>query len=173
MVLTKAIWIGCIVTFSWIPDVLWMQRSVWVLLDLEVSVPAHEEPVKWTALAIREWIPPLNILCVEHRVSCQITLWLLNHRCEWLKVRSIVPSVRAFEVDIGRIMGEYQAYDHCRTKGIPSEVVASCPAWINLREVVHETILVNYGHSTSCLLVITAYHGCKRPEEPCSDQPVG
>ena len=70
-------------------------------------------------------------------------------------------------------MGEYEAYDKCRTKGIPSEVVAGRPAWVNLREVVHEAILVNDGHSASCLLVITTNHGGNRPEKACSDQPVG
>ncbi len=102
MVLSKSVAVSSIVALSLVPDVLVMLRGVRVLLDGPVSVPMEEETVDWACLQARAFlgclrvklVTWLHVLAGDHGLFSQVVGGLLNHGCERLKVRTVVPSVR-------------------------------------------------------------------------------
>ena len=95
VMLSEAIGVGGIVALARVPHVLSVHRSVRILLNGEVSVSGHEVPEERAALAIRQTVPPLDVLRVKHSVTGDVSLGLGDHRREGLKVGPIVPAVAA------------------------------------------------------------------------------
>lgn len=125
-----------------------MQCRVRILLNREVGVTTHEEPIQWTALAVGP-TTSVDVLRVKHGVASDISLRLGNHSCEGLQVRSAIPSVGATEFAIRNLLGDQPASDDCSAERVPSEVVAGSSAWVKFGEIVHEAVHMNDRYASS------------------------
>ena len=90
MMLSEAISIGRIMSLSWVPHVLRVRLLIWVLLDGPVGISSEQESVQGAGLALALSLG--HVLGWQHRIVCHV-VGALHHRCEWLQVRSVVPSV--------------------------------------------------------------------------------
>lgn len=93
-------------TFSAIPDILWMSVGIWILLDCEVGISGKEKSHQWTTLAILSLF--VNILRLKHR-GCRNIGWSIDHGSEWFKIGSVVPLVRCSNERVGHLTGKHVA----------------------------------------------------------------
>ena len=124
--------IGRKLSLSGVPNVLWVELLVRVLLDGVVGVSAHEESVQRGLFPGSATLG--NVLAVLHSLCGQVILFL-DHGGVRLKVGTVVPLVARSERGIGRVAGEAVAKGEGRDDGVPSEGGAGDSARVGLGEI--------------------------------------
>ena len=144
---SEVVGVASVEAFVMVPDIFRMVRSVWVLLDSEVSISGEEVTIDGAALAFGLLVE-VHVL-VLHHASIDGGAGLDNHSCLGLKVRSVVPWVGVSDVIITHAFGENEAEGDGTDERVVSETETGDSARLGVREIMHPSVERRKGDATS------------------------